>query len=49
MCMIELMEDEGLIEHDEIREGIQSKRDKLRIWSDLIEKPKPWQEVLAEE
>ena len=49
MCMIELMEDEGLIEHDEIRAGIQSKRDKLRVWSNLIEKPKPWQQVLAEE
>ena len=36
MCMIELMKEEGLIEHHEIVKGIQEKRDKLKIWSDLI-------------
>ena len=36
MCMIELMKEEGLIEHHEIVKGIQEKRDKIKIWSDLI-------------
>ena len=36
MCMIELMKDEGLIEHNEIVKGIQEKKDKLKIWSNLI-------------
>ena len=36
VCMIELMKEEGLIEHHEIVKGIQEKRDKLKIWSDLI-------------
>jgi NTP pyrophosphatase (non-canonical NTP hydrolase) len=36
MCMIELMKEEGLIEHHEIVKGIQEKRDKLKIWSNLI-------------
>ena len=49
MCMIELMEDHGLIKHYEILEGIDAKRQKLRKWSSLIPKPTPWQEILANE
>ena len=36
MCMIELMKEEGLIEHHEIVKGIEEKRDKLKIWSVVI-------------
>jgi len=36
MCMIELMEEQGLVKHEDIVEGIQHKREKLKIWSKLI-------------
>ena len=36
VCMIELMKEQGLIEHHEIVKGIEEKRDKLKIWSNLI-------------
>ena len=49
MCMIELMEDHCLMKHHEILEGIDTKRQKLKKWSSLIPKPKPWQEILANE
>jgi NTP pyrophosphatase (non-canonical NTP hydrolase) len=49
MCMIELMEDHGLMKHHEILEGIDTKRQKLKKWSSLIPKPTPWQEILANE
>ena len=49
MCMIELMEDHGLMKHHEILEGIDTKRQKLKKWSSLIPTPTPWQEILANE
>ena len=49
MCMIELMEDHGLVKHHEILEGIVTKRDKLKRWSKLIPEPRKWQDILAEE
>ena len=36
MCMIELMKEQGLITESDINQGIESKRDKLKIWSKLI-------------
>ena len=36
MCMIELMKEQGLINESDINQGIESKRDKLKIWSKLI-------------
>ena len=36
MCMIEIMKDQGLIKHSDIVQGIQNKRTKLKIWSNLI-------------
>ena len=35
-CMIELMIDHGIVSHTEIAERSNIKRDKLRIWSNLI-------------
>ena len=49
MCMIELMTEHGLVKHDDIVDGIERKRDKLRRWSDLIPKRQTWQEILANE
>ena len=49
MCMIELMTEHGLVKHDDIIEGIEKKRDKLRRWSDLIPERQTWQEILANE
>jgi len=37
MCMIELMKEYNLINDSDIIRGIQNKRDKLKIWSKLIE------------
>jgi len=36
MCMSELMKEQGLINESDINQGIESKRDKLKIWSKLI-------------
>ena len=36
MCMIELMIENGLMTTEQIRDRINAKRDKLKIWSDLI-------------
>ena len=36
LCMIELMVEHGLLTNDELRARINVKRDKLKIWSDLI-------------
>jgi len=49
MCMVDLMEEHGLVKHGDILEGIDSKRQKLRKWSDLIPKRQTWQEILANE
>ena len=49
MTMIELMTEHGLVKHDDIVDGIERKRDKLRRWSDLIPKRQTWQEILANE
>ena len=38
LCMIELMKDQGLIEHKDIIEGIEKKREKLKKWSNLFNK-----------
>ena len=38
MCMIELMKEHLYIKQSDIVEGIQNKRDKLKIWSNLIER-----------
>ena len=35
-CMIELMIDNGIVSHKEIAERSNIKRDKLKVWSDLI-------------
>ena len=49
MCMIELMEDHGLMKRSEIIAGVDAKREKLRRWSELIPKRETWQEILASE
>ncbi len=49
MCMIELMEDHGLMKRSEILAGVDAKREKLRRWSELIPKRETWQEILASE
>ena len=49
MTMIELMTEHGLLKHDDIVDGIERKRDKLRRWSDLIPERQTWQEILANE
>lgn len=49
MCMIELMEDHGLMKRSEILAGVDAKREKLRKWSELIPKRDTWQEILASE
>ncbi len=49
MCMIELMEDHGLMKRTEILAGVDAKRAKLRRWSNLIPKRETWQEILANE
>ena len=49
MCMIELMEDHGLMKRSEILAGVDAKREKLRRWSELIPKRDTWQEILASE
>ena len=36
MCMIELMKEHLYIKNSDIVQGIQNKRDKLKIWSNLI-------------
>lgn len=37
-CMIELMVENGLFTEDEIRDRIEIKRDKLKVWSKLFDK-----------
>ena len=37
MCMIELMKEHLYIKQSDIVEGIENKRNKLKIWSNLIE------------
>ena len=49
MCMIELMEDHGLVKRTEVLAGVDAKREKLRRWSELIPKRDTWQEILASE
>ena len=49
MCMIELMEDHGLMKRSEVLAGVDAKREKLRRWSELIPKRDTWQEILASE
>jgi len=36
-CMIELMIDNGIVSHKEIAERSNIKRDKLKVWSDIID------------
>ena len=36
-CMIELMQDWDVLSWEEIERGVERKREKLRVWSDLIE------------
>ena len=36
MCMIELLKEHLYIKNSDIVQGIQNKRDKLKIWSNLI-------------
>ena len=36
MCMIELMIEHGLLTTEQIRDRVNAKREKLKIWSDLI-------------
>ena len=36
-CMIELMQDWDVLSWEEIEKGVERKREKLRVWSDLIE------------
>lgn len=36
-CMIELMIDHGVVTHQEIAERSNVKREKLKVWSDLVE------------
>ncbi len=49
MCMIELMQEEGLVDPLDISEGIQNKREKLKVWSSLITEHRKWQDILADE
>jgi NTP pyrophosphatase (non-canonical NTP hydrolase) len=35
-CMIELLQTEGLVDWTEIRQGVEEKRAKLKLWSNLI-------------
>ena len=35
-CMIELLQTEGLVDWTEIRHGVEEKRAKLKLWSNLI-------------
>jgi hypothetical protein len=34
--MIELLQTEGLVDWTEIRQGVEEKRAKLKLWSNLI-------------
>ena len=36
MCMVDLMREQGFIDDFEIMQGIKDKREKLEIWSNLI-------------
>ena len=36
-CMIELMQDWDVLSWEEIEKGVERKREKLRVWSDLVE------------
>ena len=36
MCMVDLMREQGFIDDSEIMQGIKDKREKLEIWSNLI-------------
>ena len=35
-CMIELLQTEGLVDWTEIRQGVEEKRAKLKLWSELF-------------
>ncbi len=35
-CMIELLQTEGLVDWTEIRQGVEEKRAKLKLWSNLV-------------
>ena len=37
LCMIELMVEHGLLTNEELGVRVNVKRDKLKVWSDLIE------------
>ena len=37
LCMIELMVEHGLLTNKELSARVNVKRDKLKVWSDLIE------------
>jgi len=37
-CMIDLIVENGLLAKEDINSRVQVKRDKLKVWSDLIEK-----------
>jgi hypothetical protein len=37
LCMIELMVEHGLLTNDELGVRVNVKRDKLKIWSNLVE------------
>ena len=39
-CMIDLIVENGLLAREDISSRVQVKRDKLKIWSDLIEDSK---------
>ena len=54
LCMIELMEEEGLVNSVDLAEGIKSKREKLATWSSLVtEHPlgesRRWQDIILKE
>tara|TARA_Y100000296_G_scaffold62084_1_gene72038 strand:+ start:242 stop:580 length:339 start_codon:yes stop_codon:yes gene_type:complete len=54
LCMIELMEEEGLVNSVDLAEGINSKRRKLATWSSLVTEhplgePRRWQDIILEE
>ena len=36
MCMVDLMREQGLIDDFDIMQGVQNKKEKLKIWSNLI-------------
>ncbi len=54
LCMIELLEEEGLVNSVDLAEGINSKRRKLATWSGLVTEqplgePRRWQDIILDE